>query len=223
MCRGKSDCTELGNNPLRWDVLCPLRPPEWVDEQISIFETAVEAFVSGQREKCIDLISSTRGVEIRNWFIEHGQISGKIRKDILSIPKPETISKKLRDPERNPRKYQKEVFERDGYRCRYCGIRLISQEFMKDFIKKLGWEGFIKGRTNLERHGIIFASWPVADHVIPWNIGGDTNLDNLVASCGSCNYGKGSYTVEQMGIVNPVTDAWDGLLSQRKNLKGEIT
>ena len=59
-------------------------------------------------------------------------------------------------------------------------------------------------------------TWPVADHVVPWNKGGQTNLQNLVTSCASCNYGKDGYTLEQLGLDNPfdsdpVMSNWIGL------------
>ena len=219
MCRDKKECSELGSDPELWDKFCPLRPPEWLEGQIDLFSSAVENFRHGDRCKCIELISATRGPDMQEWFIEHGQTSGNRRTKALGVPKPDALAMKLRDPNRNPTKYQNDVFERDGFRCRYCGIRLISQIFMKAFIKELDWHGFRKGSKNLERHGMIFATWPYADHVIPWNLGGQTDPDNLVASCGSCNFGKGSYTIEQMGIENPFDrppnkDTWDGLTSK---------
>lgn len=90
---------------------------------------------------------------------------------------------------------------------------------MKAFIGKLNTTKFMKGPNNLSTHGIIHATWPVADHVVPWNLGGRTNLENLVTFCGACNYGKDGYTCEQMGIDSPferepVIDSWDGLSSK---------
>jgi hypothetical protein len=65
-------------------------------------------------------------------------------------------------------------------------------------------------------HGIIHLTWPVADYVVPWNQGGRTDLDNLVSSCASCNYGKDGNTIQQIGIHNPfdrepIIDTWNGL------------
>ena len=76
----------------------------------------------------------------------------------------------------------------------------------------------------LSRHGIIHATWPVADHVVPWNMGGATNLSNLVTSCGACNYGKDGFTCKQLGITDPlqrppISDGWDGLVSREAHLK----
>ncbi|HUW77243.1 MAG TPA: HNH endonuclease [Candidatus Nanopelagicaceae bacterium] len=42
------------------------------------------------------------------------------------------------------------------------------------------------------------------DHVTPHRLGGRTDEANLVTSCWPCNYGKMEYTVEQIGIVDPL-------------------
>ena len=224
MCRGKEKCTELGADPNQWNKKYLLPLPEWSDDQVSIFANAVDVFLIDSKDACLDLIATIRDEELTEWFIEHGQMSGKHRKSVLGVPKPELISEDLRDPIRSPSKYQERVFERDGYRCRYCGARLISQKTMKMFIKKLDSDLFRKGPTNLATHGMIHITWPVADHVKPWNIGGRTNLDNLVTSCGACNYGKDGYTCVELGIEDPllrppVVDTWDGLTSKFDEIK----
>ncbi len=224
MCRGKNTCSELGTNPATWDIYAPLRTPNWFAEQIDIFEKAINDFLAGDKESCIEKLKQIRSEEITYWYVEHGQMSGRHRKLILKIPPPQTIDESLRDPLRAPKKYQDEVFERDGYRCRYCGNKLISQEFIRLFIKKLNSSLFQRAETNLGTHGIIHISWPVADHVIPWNKGGRTDLTNLVASCATCNYGKEGLTIEQLGIKNPfdrnpVVDEWKGLSDKLSELK----
>ncbi len=222
MCRGANECTELGTNPDNWDKDCPLRPPVWINEEIDKFVKAVDQLIEGNREDSLMIIASIRGNEFTEWYIEHGQMSGKHRNKLLDIRKPKIIPESIRDQLRSPQKYQNEIFARDNYHCRYCGARLVSQQLMKTFIKALDSDYFKKGATNLTTHGIIHATWPVADHVIPWNIGGRTNPENLVASCGACNYGKDGYTCEQIGIIDPfkslpIQDGWDGLVS-RENL-----
>ena len=224
MCRGKNECSELGTDPNNWDSQCLLPLPDWATDQVLIFSRAVDKFIEGYRDEALDLISTIRSLELINWSIEHGQMSGRHRKITLGKPKPAVVPEALRDPVRSPRKYQETVFERDGYKCRYCGTKLISQKMMKAFISKLNSEQFAKGSTNLTTHGIIHITWPVADHVIPWNIGGRTNLYNLVSSCGPCNYGKDGYTCEELGIENPfkkppITDSWNGLKTKLDEIK----
>ncbi len=216
MCRGKNICSELGANPNEWDIYSPLPTPHWFADQLDIFESAVNDFVAGDKESCLAKLKQIRSEEITNWYIEHGQMSGRHRNLILKVPPTPTIDISLRDLIRSPKKIQDAVFERDGYKCRYCGNKLLSQVFIRLFIKKLGSQLFQRGETNVTTHGIIHIAWPVADHVIPWNKGGLTNLENLVSSCATCNYGKDGYTIEQLGIQNPFNrepslDKWNGL------------
>ena len=219
MCRGKAECPELGNDPDRWDRYCPLRPPTWFEGQLDIFISAVNEFVDGKQARCIDILSTIRSDEMRDWFIEHGLPSGKHRARVLKKPKPVFLAKELRDPLRSPKRYEAEVFQRDGYRCRYCGIRLVSNKLLKALIKKLNIETFSRHSKDILTNGIIHIFYPVADHVTPWVLGGKTQPDNLVASCGPCNYGKFNFTIEQIGIENPFSrepkvDNWDGLISK---------
>lgn len=215
MCRGKNICSELGTDSNTWSKESPLPKHEWMNYEVDLFIKAVEAFIAGNKNLCLEIIGQIRTAEITEWYIEHGQMSGRHRKLQLNIPPPETIDIDLRDAVRSPAKLQKQVFERDSYHCRYCGGKLISQEFLKTFIKRLNSPLFSRGETNLNTHGIIHLTWPVADHVIPWNKGGRTSLDNLVSSCAPCNYGKDGYTIEQLGLIDPLTrpakiSDWDG-------------
>ncbi|MFC1778073.1 HNH endonuclease [Pseudomonadota bacterium] len=224
MCRGKNQCSELGTNPALWSKISPLPSLEWFEGQLDIFQEAVSEFVGGDRVGCINTLSEIRTDEMRDWYIEHGQMSGKHRTYELDIPTPIPLAESERDPLRAPKKYESQVFIRDGFRCRYCGIRLVSNRVLNTFIKSLNSASFVKGPRNLDTHGIIIIFNPVADHVVPWNLGGKTNLDNLVASCGPCNYGKDRFTIEQIGIENPflrnpIVDRWDGLISQLDGIK----
>lgn len=224
MCIGKSTCTELDINPERWDKTCPLRPLDWFETQLDIFADAVDEFINGNRSHCLEILANIRSNEMRDWFVEHGQMAGMHRRNMLNIPTQLSVAKNLRDPLRSPKKYEADVFKRDGYRCRYCGIRLVSNRFLSAFTKHLDSELFRKGPDNLRAHGIVHIFNPVADHVVPWVVGGRTNVENLVASCGSCNYGKAGYTTEQIGIANPFSrepkiDTWDGLVSKLDAVK----
>lgn len=224
MCRGKNECSELGADSSRWDKRCLLRHPVWMSAEVDRLSRAVRALVDGRRDLAITELRESRDEEMRTWFIEHGQMSGRHRNMGLKREKPVPVDEESRDVLRNPRKYQRQVFERDGYRCRYCGFRLVDQDVLKLFIKKLGWDGFRKGPTNLTTHGLIHLVWPVADHVVPWNLGGRTDLGNLVTSCGPCNYGKDGYTLDQLGLDDPLnypieSGDWNGLGAYMKALK----
>ena len=201
-----------------WDKDCPLRLPGAYNSAVDIFTDAARLFVGGQRDECISLLGTIDGAGITDWYIEHGQQSGLHRNRILGLKLGAPLPIEGRYPVRSPAKLQNAVFERDGYRCRYCGNKLIDQDILRGFAKALDSPIFTRGTTNLTSHAVIHIAWPVADHVVPWSRGGETSMDNLVASCAPCNYGKADFTIEQIGISNPLNrpalvDEWDGLRS----------
>lgn len=73
-----------------------------------------------------------------------------------------------------------QVIRRDGYHCRYCGIRVGRY---RDYETERPYPKM------------------VLDHVNPRAAGGETNLNNLVAACVHCNAKKYSRTPEQAGMA----------------------
>lgn len=229
MCRNSASCSLLGEDPCAWSKTALLPPPPWLDEQLLIFQTAVQKAATGNRTEAIAILRTMRNDDMRTWFVEHGQVSGRIRADKLGHPTPKGFEGKL-DPRRLPEKYAAEVYKRDSYRCRYCGIRLVTKQVLQAFENAVGKSAFIyrknlAGRkSNAERHGVTSAFNIVADHVVPHSWGGRTEPSNLVSACPSCNYGKKKYTISQIGLDDPcdrdpVNDDWDGLMSLLAGLK----
>jgi 5-methylcytosine-specific restriction endonuclease McrA len=72
---------------------------------------------------------------------------------------------------------------------------------------------------------VVLAFRANVDHVVPWTLGGRTDMENLVSACWCCNYGKSSYTLEQIGLDDPrlrptpESDGWDGLTSSLPGLR----
>lgn len=64
-----------------------------------------------------------------------------------------------------PKQLRKDLSERDGSHCHYCGKKLIIKS----------------GKSGTQ-----------IDHVIPVTKGGKDELDNLVLSCKGCNRRKGN-------------------------------
>jgi 5-methylcytosine-specific restriction endonuclease McrA len=124
----------------------------------------------------------------------------------------------LADPVRSPARYEANVFERDHYTCRYCGLQLVSKDVLVALERVVGPAVFCCHGPNAEQHGIVHAFKIVADHVVPHRLGGRTSPDNLVSACPGCNYGKDRFTLEQLGLEHPMKraapeSAWDGLVS----------
>jgi 5-methylcytosine-specific restriction endonuclease McrA len=114
------------------------------------------------------------------------------------------------------RKTALEVFRRDGWRCRFCGIRILSLDAIKlldaIFPDEVRWR--VKPYRNRNAAFNVLAS--SLDHILPHGRGGDNDMVNLVAACGSCQFGRMQYTLEEVGFIDPrarppIVDAWDGL------------
>jgi hypothetical protein len=69
------------------------------------------------------------------------------------------------------------VFARDGFACRYCGVRA--------------------GQDGVQLH---------VDHVISIADGGDNSIDNLLAACQRCNGGKGAKSLRNIPEAEAVAD-----------------
>jgi len=126
------------------------------------------------------------------------------------------LTKANREKDRMPTTAEKrDLLERDGLHCRYCGIPVIRPELRrrirKHYPDALPWR-----RTNASQHAAFQAMWAQYDHVVPHSKGGNSDIDNLVIACAPCNFGRMEYTLEQVGLIDPRTRApirstWDGL------------
>ena len=218
MCRESDWCSELDPDPKKWSKTCPLQPPKYFDKSLNTFTKAYKAAQDGDIDRAIELLVDTRGEDLRNWYIEHGQMSGwYFRVKALKKPKPEKFTGIL-ETNKSFSKYEAQVYKRDGYQCRYCGLRVIDTKSLLRMEKIVGKHIFqVKGK-NSERHGVALALRATIDHVKPLSRGGRTRIDNLVTSCWSCNYGKLNATLEQLGISNPLKKRsnpnryWNGLM-----------
>lgn len=119
-----------------------------------------------------------------------------------------------------------EIFRRDGWRCRFCGIRIVSLDAIKlldeIFPKEVRWRA--KPYRNRNAAFNVLAS--SLDHVLPHSRGGGNDPDNLVAACGGCQFGRMQYTLSEVGFTDPrsrepVLDDWDGL-ERLVRMKGSL-
>jgi 5-methylcytosine-specific restriction endonuclease McrA len=107
------------------------------------------------------------------------------------------------------------VFARDGWRCRYCGLRVIDKASLWRLSRALPL-AFPWGNRSGNSHPatVVLAATP--DHVVPRHRGGSHDLINLVTACGACQHqAKGTCTLEELGMSDPrdrppVLDEWDG-------------
>ncbi len=109
-----------------------------------------------------------------------------------------------------------EIFRRDGWHCRFCGIRIISLEAIKlldtIFPDEVRW----RAKPYRNRNAAFNVMASSLDHIVPHSRGGGNDPQNLVAACGGCQFGRMQYTLEEVGFTDPRTrppvhDSWDGL------------
>lgn len=71
------------------------------------------------------------------------------------------------------------------------------------------------GATRGIYHAAFYGLTAVPDHVVSRAHGGGNDLGNLVTACWPCNFGRGSWSLAEVGLFDPrlrppVADVWDG-------------
>jgi 5-methylcytosine-specific restriction endonuclease McrA len=202
VCKGVAVCSELGADPALWSPSSPLWPKAWFGEATKAFEVAYQAAEAGELREAVEALERTRGAELREWFDVHAQNTGKFR--VAHFGRQPVLADAVDlDPLRRVDRFQKDVFDRDGYSCRYCGTSVFSKPTFQRFEKLVGSDIFRASGDNKTRHGARMAFGATLDHVEPWNRGGRTDPSNLVTACWPCNYGKAEYTLAELGLNDP--------------------
>ena len=178
---------------------------------------AVNAHLAGERVLAENLFKKAEMRAVWEWLNP-----GWSRPDLNVIvlrPHEDTqeMPKHLRDPDRNiAPAIRAAVLQRDGYRCRYCGIPVVHADIRKLahhlYPDAVPWEPY----DVTKQHSGFACLWLQFDHVVPHSHGGRSSPDNVVISCALCNFGKDKYTLRQLNLVDPrltppVPSTWDGL------------
>jgi len=195
-------CSELGRDSSLWSASAPLEKPDWIKDSFQILVDAITQASAGKVEIAQTILKNSRDLEMRTWYDVHAQNIAKWRFDAFKVQTPEPILPL--DPVKTFSKFESRLFARDNYKCRYCSDPVISKKVFKEANSVIGSSFLPIGRTNLTRSGFYLMFVATLDHVTPWSLGGKTDESNLVTSCWSCNYGKANFTVEQIGLKNPL-------------------
>lgn len=188
-----------------------------VHSAVAALIAAVDAHVAGDQDAAAAQFRKANCPDTWAWLNDAWIVP---RKNIVVL-KPEGDSKPVpkaeRDPDRNIHKSIKEaVLERDGYRCRYCGLPVVSAEIRKIahrlYPQEIPWMSSIPA----EQHSAFQVTWLQYDHVVPHSHGGRSSEDNVVISCALCNFGKDGFTLRQLDLEDPrlrepIPTSFDGL------------
>jgi 5-methylcytosine-specific restriction endonuclease McrA len=221
MCRGNDRCTLLGPND-SWSQYAPLVPPIWFWNEVRAFAAAARLAAGGDVGAAREQFCALRNDAAREWFVEHGQISGTTRMRRLGRRHVSPRAASVRQG--TPMSVRRPVWERDKYHCRYCALPTIHQSVREALQDVVGRDVITWGDTNAARHGIALIARTEYDHVQPLSRGGSNDESNLVTACPGCNYGKDRFTLEELGLEDPrsrppVLKEWDGLVSLVPQLK----
>lgn len=194
---------------------CFLPPIPELELSADLLAQAADALLAGDTERAGLLVRRADDPTICEY---EASITGPIDPAIhwqYSMPE-NTIPKSERAPLRMPAaQVELSIYERDGWRCRFCGCRVIAKKsravLIELFPEQARW-----GRRNAEKHCALSALTASLDHVVPHSRGGSNDTENLVTACGPCQFGRSDWTLEEVGVCDPrtrlpVVDSWDGL------------
>lgn len=187
-----------------------------IGEAARYLDEAVTAHLAGQSALADELIRAADMPAIREWTESlQGKKSPYVKKRDVpdELPKQSNVERgKTRMPGAAG---MRELLQRDGYHCRFCGIPVIREE-VRTRIRKMYPSALPWGRKNKEQHAGFQAMWVQYDHVLPHCRGGSNELENMVITCAPCNYARWHYTLEQVGLTDPRSreafrSTWGGL------------
>ena len=179
--------------------------------------TAVDAHLSGDVETARRKFKAADTLAVFFWLnpcwydVEKNVVLAHPAGDTFVVPKEQ------RDRDRTIAAAVKaKVLARDGRRCRYCGLPVIAAGIRKIahalYPEAVPWDS----RDLRRQHAAFGALWLQYDHVVPHSHGGRSTAENVVITCGLCNFAKHGYTLLQLGLSDPrlrppQPSDWDGL------------
>lgn len=184
-------------------------PSEPLLRAVDALERVVEALRAGDDPRASALLGDVEEQGFRDYWVSGGlEYDKRHRTDAHVASEAPRVTRTI------DRVTRKAVVERDGWRCRYCGLRLVAPDLVSELHARCP-KAFPWGSKDASRHGLGLVLRYTPDHVFPWRLGGTNDPDNLVATCSTCNFQKGSCTLEELGLTDPrtrppVVDSWSG-------------
>ncbi len=199
-----------------------IRPPAEAREIVSLFSGAVAELIVGDRNRANELIALGDRPWVRDYV---DRAWGKLDHEIhtwhlnpaYKARKQAPVPKSRRDPKKSPGPVLlREIFARDAWHCRYCGIPVMDDEAFRK-LRKQNLEALYWGTEAEDQHPGAILIWGVYDHVVPHSAEGRTDSENLVTACWPCNAAKWDALLEEACLADPrkkpfvERGSWDGL------------
>ena len=200
---------------------CIKEPIPAIFEAWESMSAAVDSHLEGDQEKAAELFAKADSLRVFHWLNPAWTLDVRDKKHIKEYNPPgdtTPVPKEQRDGPNIPTAVKRIVLERDGFRCRYCGIPVVDVAVRKIahslYPESVPWEGTHEVRR---QHAGFAAMWLQYDHVVPRSHGGRNAENNLVITCALCNFAKHDNTLKQLNIEDPryraprKKDSFDGL------------
>ena len=191
-----------------------LEPIQELELAAKLLDAAGDALILGRMDIASKLIGQADMPEIMEYAVK---IVGKMSPEVhRRTRRPDCLPSEQRDPTRMPAGVvQDSIFLRDGWRCRFCGIKVLSKS-ARDKLIRLFPDETHWGKKEFQRHSALYATASSLDHVVPHSRGGKNHISNFITACYCCQFGRGEWTIEEVELYDPLQrppfiDAWDGL------------
>ena len=184
---------------------CLIEPNPELDLAAKVLDAAADALLIGNLELASKLVICADMKEIMERAVRMvGALSVEVHRQVhrpAVLPPAERES--LRMPATGTEQY---IFNRDGWRCRFCSIKVISRPARNAVARIFPNET----RWNLKefvRHSALYAMAASLDHVVPHSRGGTNQIENLVTACYCCQFGRGEWTLKEAELYDPGTSS----------------
>ena len=192
-----------------------LEPIKELELAANLLNAAGDALIMGMADRASELVRRADMPEIMTYAVMLvGKMSSQVHRHTR---RPKCLLKEQRDPARMPTStVQDAIFVRDGWRCRFCGIKVISKAARAVLIRLYPHETHW-AKQEFQRHSALYAMASSLDHIVPHGRGGKNEESNFVTACYCCQFGRGEWTIDEVQVLDPlkrepVVDAWDGLV-----------
>jgi hypothetical protein len=209
--------TRLGVDSQRWPRNCLIPYPAEFEDQIDYVQRAVQT-ASKDPGAARELIRQVDSESMKRWYVDVALQSGVWRSLHLGVSTSEKPGLRKRKPIKQSRLVA--MFQRDNWRCQYCGIRIGgNRKHFVEFAMDIDMPELIQGRTDETRHGLYSLLMASYDHITPHSRGGSDDDSTLVTACWCCQFGKYKFSLDEVGLQAPSPAGierigdWQGLCS----------